>query len=132
MPKRGRSVLFFPRQKEGENADPGTLTRHIRLNYAALQGLFYLSLKDAAREIGLCPTTFKKACRRFHIEKWPSKKGQRDAAIARRTAQADARRDTFSEASSSSSSSPVLTSGLHFSSVAPKGPLQQALAAIDT
>ena len=120
--------MFFPRQKEGEESEPAPLTRHIRLNYESLQGLFYLSLKHAAREVGLCPTTFKKACRRFNISKWPSRKGQREAAIARRNAQTDAR----SENSSSSSSSTVLTSGLHFSRAAPNGPLQQALAALDT
>jgi hypothetical protein len=88
MPHMGRTCLFFPR-KEGENAQPGPLTRHIRVNHKALAGLFHLKLKDAAREIGLCPTTFKKACRRFGVEKWPSRRGQRDAATARRNAQSD-------------------------------------------
>ena len=27
-------------------------------------------------QVGLCPTTFKKACRRFGLEEWPFKKGQ--------------------------------------------------------
>ena len=89
MPKRGRSALFFPRQKEGEDAEPGPLTRYIRVSYEVLEGLFHLKLKDAAREVGLCPTTFKKACRRFHLPKWPSRKGQRDAAMARRNVQTD-------------------------------------------
>ena len=68
---------------------PGPLTRHIRVNRQALEGLFHLKLKDAAREIGLCSTTFKKACRRFQIDRWPSRGGQRDAADARRNAQTD-------------------------------------------
>ena len=89
MPKRGKSVLFFPRQKEGEDTEPGKLTRHIRVNYEALEGLFHLKLKDAAREIGLCPTTFKKACRNFNLSKWPSRKGQRVAAMARWNVQTD-------------------------------------------
>ena len=84
MPKRDRSLLFFPRQKDGEDAEPGPLTRHIRVSHEVLKSLFHLKLKDAAREIGLCPTTFKKACRRFHIEKWPSRTKQRDAAIRMR------------------------------------------------
>jgi len=87
MPKRGGSHLFLPRLKEGE--DPNGLGRHIRVSYEALEGLFHLPLKEAAREIGLCPTTFKKACRRFGMEKWPSRKGQRDIATARRHAQTD-------------------------------------------
>jgi len=52
MPKRERSLLYFPRQKEGEDVEPGSLTRHIRVNYTALERLFHLNLKDAARELG--------------------------------------------------------------------------------
>jgi hypothetical protein len=84
MPKRDASLLFFPRQKEGKDVEPGPLTRHIRVNQEVIKGLFHLKLKDAAREIGLCPTTFKKACRRFHIKKWPSRQRQRDAVIGMR------------------------------------------------
>jgi len=97
--------MFFPRKEQGENAEPGPLTRHIRINRKALEGLFHLKLKDAAREIGLCPTTFKKACRRCQIEKWPSRIGQRDAAFARRSAQTDDAITAWRE-----------TSGLSFSS----------------
>ena len=84
MPKWDASLLFFPRQKEGDDVEPGSLMRHIRVNQGVIKGLFHLKLKDAAREIGLCPTTFKKACRRFHIEKWPSRQRQRDAVIGMR------------------------------------------------
>jgi hypothetical protein len=66
MPKRARSCVFFPRQKKGEEAEH--VARHIIIDYEALEGLFHLPLKDAAREIGLCQTTFKKACRNFKIE----------------------------------------------------------------
>ena len=83
MPKRARSVLFFPRPKEAW--EPGHLTHHICVSKERIEGLFHLKLVDAAREIGLCPTTFKKACRRFGLTKWPSRKGQHDAAIARQT-----------------------------------------------
>ena len=58
MPKRDRWLLFFPRQKKGEDAEPGPLMRHIRVDQEVLKGYFHLKLKDAAREIGLCPTTF--------------------------------------------------------------------------
>jgi len=75
--------VFLPRRKEGE--DP-SVPRHISVSYEALVGLFHLPLNEAAREIGLCPTTFKKACRRFDLETWPFRKGgsSRRAAIARR------------------------------------------------
>jgi len=87
MPRGGETCLYLPRLKEGD--DPNAFSRHIRVSYEDLESLFHLSLKDAAREIGLCPTTFKKACRRHHLEKWPSRQKDRDAAIARRNAQTD-------------------------------------------
>ena len=68
MPKRGRTCIYLPRRKEGE--DPNA-PRHISISYEILEGHFHLPLKDAAREIGLCVTTFKKACRRFDLEQWP-------------------------------------------------------------
>jgi hypothetical protein len=77
--------LFFPRKEVEGNVESG----HIRVNHEALVKLFHLKLKDAAREIGLCTTTFKKACRRFGVARWPSRRGQRDAATARRNAQTD-------------------------------------------
>ena len=71
MPKQGRSCVFFPRQKEGEEKP-----RPVSITLSALEGLYHLPAKDAAREVGLCLTTFKKALRRFHIEEWPFRKGQ--------------------------------------------------------
>ncbi|KAJ1490907.1 hypothetical protein T484DRAFT_1776182 [Baffinella frigidus] len=73
MPKSGRTCVFYPRHKKGEGGEPGPLTRYISVNYEALEGLFHLPLKDAAHEIGLCPTTFKKACRSLNIQQWPSR-----------------------------------------------------------
>jgi hypothetical protein len=81
--------VFFPRRNPGEDAVPGHLTRPVSVNYEALESLFHLPLKDAAREIGLCPTTFKKACRRFSMHVWPFKKGQSRTPIARRSTQTD-------------------------------------------
>jgi hypothetical protein len=79
--------VILPRRKKGQ--DPGGL-RHVSVDvtYILLESLFHLRLKDAAREIGLSTTTFKKACRPF-MERWPSPKGQRDAAIARRKARTE-------------------------------------------
>ena len=77
MPKQAPSCVFFPRPKEGEDAQQGSyLARHISVDYEALEARFHLPLKDAAREVGLCPTTFKKACRNFGMERWPFRKGQ--------------------------------------------------------
>lgn len=69
--------MFRPRRKESEGAQPGPLpARHVSITYETLEDLFHLPLKDAAKEVGLCPTTFKKACRRFLLEEWPFQKGQ--------------------------------------------------------
>jgi len=88
--------VFFPRQKAGDHSEPELLARHININYEALEKLFHLPLKDAAREIGLCSTTFKKACRHFNMKKWPFRKGQsknprgKPRVYSRRNAQTDA------------------------------------------
>ena len=83
MPKK--VVSFFPRRKDGEEQD-GRLPRQISVSYEDLEALFHLPLKDAAREINLCATTFKKACRSFGIEEWPFRKGQNQDLVARMTA----------------------------------------------
>jgi len=71
MPKVARPAWFVPRQREGNDGEP----RSISISHEALKGLFHLPLKDAAREVGLCATTFKKACRRLGLSKWPSRRG---------------------------------------------------------
>ena len=73
MPKK--VVSFFPRRKEGEEPD-GRPTRRISVSYEDLEALFHLPVKDAAREMNLCATTFKKACRSFGLEEWPFRKGR--------------------------------------------------------
>jgi hypothetical protein len=50
MPKPETSCFFLPRRKEGEDLEG---QRNIIVSYEALEGLFHLPLKDAAREIGL-------------------------------------------------------------------------------
>ena len=50
MPKRGRSVWFFPRPSKREDEELGPL-RHISVNYDVLESLFHLNLKDAARKL---------------------------------------------------------------------------------
>jgi len=93
MQQEEKSCVFFPRQKAGDHSEPELLTRRININYETLEKLFHLPLKDAAREIGLCSTTFKKACRHFNMKKWPFRKGQsktppgKPGAYTRRNAQ---------------------------------------------
>ena len=124
MPKKRTSFFFLPRLKEGE--DPDRPPRHIRINYKVLEGLFHLPLKDAARETGLCPTTFKKACRSCGMQNWPYRRGRRETAnrtLHRAFTASPVWHDGMWDTSSS---------GTVISSAAPEGLPQLASMALDT
>ena len=49
MPKRSRSCIFYPRLNQKE--DPDGTPSHISVSYEALEVLFHLPLKNAAKEV---------------------------------------------------------------------------------
>jgi len=70
--KPDKDFTCYVRNKGGIDADADAPpSRQVKVTKAELVNLFHLSLSAACREVGLCSTTFKKACRAHGLRKWP-------------------------------------------------------------
>ncbi|KAJ1476253.1 hypothetical protein T484DRAFT_1750704, partial [Baffinella frigidus] len=61
--------------RQGKDASPKVASRGraVFVDRSVLDGMTHLPRDKAAQMLGLCPTTFKKVCRRAGMQAWPYK-----------------------------------------------------------
>jgi hypothetical protein len=66
--------IIYPRRKKFSQSSNDT-NRPVQLSRKHLESLMHLPIPSACKEVGVCATTFKKACRREGIHCWPYRRG---------------------------------------------------------
>mmetsp|Transcript_15537 Transcript_15537/g.39556 ORF Transcript_15537/g.39556 Transcript_15537/m.39556 type:complete len:625 (-) Transcript_15537:1077-2951(-) len=58
----------------GSAREKASKSKKVELPLSSLQKYFHHNLKDAAKKLGICPTTLKRICRNYNIARWPCRK----------------------------------------------------------
>jgi hypothetical protein len=66
--------IIYPRRKKFSQSSDD-INRPVQLSRKHLESLMHLPIPSACKEVGVCATTFKKACRRQGIHCWPYRRG---------------------------------------------------------
>ena len=67
--------------EDGEDALPGSATVRRSLPRDVVTDHFQFGLTEAAKRLGMCPTTLKRICRRYGVARWPSRRKYRDEIL---------------------------------------------------
>ena len=67
--------------EEEEDALPSGATVKRSLPRDVITSHFAYGLSDAAKRLGMCPTTLKRICRKYGVARWPSRKKYRDEIL---------------------------------------------------